>query len=274
MNNTVKTIFLLGVLSVIVIFVGGFIGGRGGVTTAFFIALLMNGVGYFFSDKIALSSNGAKAVTREESPELYAMVEDLAKRANIPMPGLYITPEMQANAFATGRDPQHASVAVTQGILRSMPPDELKAVLAHELGHVVNRDILISSIAAVLASTVGFLANMAMFSGYSRDSESRGGSLVAAIVAPLMATIVQLAVSRSREFEADAYSKRLLGSGTPLANALRTIEGSVAHVPAQDINPGYAPLYIANPFGNLGSLGNLFSTHPSTEERIKRLLER
>jgi heat shock protein HtpX len=235
----------------------------------------MNGVGYFFSDRIALAANGAREVSREQAPELYGMVEDLAKRAEIPMPKVYITPEVQANAFATGRDPAHASVAVTQGILKTLPPEELQAVLAHELGHVKHRDILISSIAAVLASTVGFLGNMAMWGGFSSRDEnsSGGGGIIAALIAPLAATLVQFAVSRSREFAADAYAKELMGSGVPLAHALRGIERSVALNPATDVNPGYASMYIANPFGNMSAVAHLFSTHPPTEERIKRLLE-
>jgi len=280
MNNNIKTFLLLAGLSLLLIFVGGIIGGRSGVIMAFVFSLAMNGAAYFFSDKMALAANGAKPVSREEAPELYAMVEDLTRRSNMPMPRLYMTPEMQANAFATGRDPQHAAVAVTQGIMKTLSSDELKAVIAHELGHIQNRDILISSIAAVIASSVGFLANMAMFAPGRSDEENSGGGLgivgaiAVSLLAPLVGSVIQMAISRSREFEADAWAKRAIGSGMPLANALKRIQLSVTDDPATQLNPAYSSMYIANPFGNVGgNMVRLFSTHPPVEDRIKRLLQ-
>lgn len=276
MGNVVKTIFLLGILSVLLIAVGGLLGGRDGIYTAFFLSLTMNGAAYFFSDKLALAASGAKPVSRTQQPELYKMVEDIAKKMRIPMPKLYITPARQANAFATGRDPSHASVAVTQGIMEILSKEELKAVLAHELGHVKNGDILIASIAAVIASAISFLANMQIYGGfYGRDNEDNRAAgilgLVIALLVPIAASLIQLAISRQREFGADETGARLLGTGKPLARALVTIHDSTKKAPLA-VNAAYSSLYIDNPLGGFGgTLINLFSTHPPVAERVKRL---
>lgn len=269
-----KTILLLGILSAILIFIGRLLGGVSGMYTALIFALLMNGISYFYSDKIALSMSGARPLVRIQNPELYAMVEELSHKMNIPMPKLYITPARQANAFATGRDPQHASVAVTEGILKILSKDELRGVLAHELGHVKNRDILIASIAAVLASSISFLGNMALFQPHTDDEDKNAGgaiALIAAIFVPVAASLIQMAVSREREFSADETGAKVIGNGNPLADALLAISDSTTKSPIQ-ANPALSTLYIENPFGDRGSnLLNLFSTHPPVEERVKRL---
>lgn len=255
------------------------LGGRTGLYFAFFISLLMNGVGYFFSDKIALKMSGAKRVTRVQAPDLYAMVEELSRKIKIPMPDLYVTPARQANAFATGRGPGHASVAVTEGIMDILSKDELKGVLAHELAHVKNRDILVASVAAVLASTISFLANMAMWGGLSggHDDEENNGAgifgIFVIILVPIAASLIQFAISRQREFGADETGARTIGNGEPLARALMAISGSTKNHPMQT-NPAMSSMYIENPLGGVGgSLMNLFSTHPPVEDRVKRLRE-
>lgn len=281
MNNQIKTILLLSFLSILFIFIGSAIGGRGGMYMALLFALALNGISYFFSDKIALMASGAKPLAQQDAPELYQRTQSLSQRAGIPMPKLYLTPELQSNAFATGRDPAHASVAVTQGLLNNLSLREVEAVIAHELAHVKNRDILISSIAAVIASAVGFLANMLMYSPMHRGDDDEGGGgfgivgiIVMAILAPLVSTMIQMAISRAREFEADATAKQLLGTGQPLADALRSIHASVAQQPNTALNPAYASMYIANPFGGAGgAMIKLFSTHPPVEERIQKLLQ-
>jgi heat shock protein HtpX len=277
MENTLKTILLLGVLTAFLVGIGGLLGGRDGLYIAFGFALLTNGFAYFFSDKMALRASGAQPLTREQSPQVYAMVERLSQQASIPMPRLYITPDRQANAFATGRGPQHAAVAVTQGLLQALPDRQVEAVIAHELAHVKHRDILIASVAATVASAIGFLANMAMFGGLGRgddDSDSGGGvfALVGIFLAPLAGTIIQLAISRQREFAADARAAQLIGHGQPLADALLNIHKIALQAPMQH-NPAYSSLYIGNPAGGIGGgIAALFSTHPPVEERVKRLL--
>lgn len=277
MGNMLKTFLLLGVLSVLLVTLGGFFGGQNGIMTAFFFSMVMNVGMYFFSDKLALSMSGAKPLPQGKHPKLYAIVQDIARRMSMPMPKLYITPSPQANAFATGRGPGHASVAVTEGILQTLPDDELKGVLAHELAHVKNRDILVASIAAVLASAISFIGNMAMWGGLSggRDDEDTKDAgavgILAAILLPIAASLVQLAISRQREFGADESGARTLGDGDPLARALVTIHNSTKKSPMR-INPAFSSLYIENPTGGLGgTLINLFSTHPPVEERVKRL---
>ena len=276
MNSTLKTFLLLGGLSVFLILIGSFFGGTDGLYIAFFFSLLMNVGAYFFSDKIALASSGAKPVTEADAPELYEMVRELSKKAGIPMPKLYMTPALQANAFATGRDPQHASVAVTQGLMNILDPLEVKAVLAHELGHVKNRDILIATVAAVLASTIAFFSRMGMYGGFGHsndeDRPNLGGlSILLALLGPIAASVVQFAISREREYGADASGAHYMGGGRNLASALRKIHDS-AHAAPMQINPAFSSLYIGNPFGGYGGkLLNLFSTHPPVEERIKRL---
>lgn len=276
MTNSLKTLMLLGILSVILVTLGGFLGGRNGIVTAFIFSLLMNGGMYFFSDKLALSMSRAKPLNRSTHGDLYQMVEELSHRIKIPMPKLYITPDTQANAFATGRGPGHASVAVTQGILETLSKDELRAVLAHELAHVKNRDVLVATIAAVLASTISFISNMAMFGGFqSSDDENNQGfgalGILIAILVPIAASIVQMAISRQREFGADETGARTIGDGAPLAKALIAIHDSARRSPMQ-ANPAMSSLYIGDPYGGLGGkMLQLFSTHPPVEERVKRL---
>lgn len=273
MQNTLKTLFLLGILSAILIFIGGFIGGRDGIYFAFFFSLLMNGGMYFFSDKMALSMSKAKPLDQSAYKDIYVMVEGLSKKINIPMPKLYITPDNQANAFATGRGPGHASVAVTEGILKTLSKEELRAVLAHELAHVKNRDVLVATIAAVIASSISFLANMSLFGGSNNENENRAGAfgLILALLIPIAASIVQLAISRQREYGADETGAKTIGDGDPLAKALIAIHASAKKLPMQT-NPALSSLYIGDPLGGLGkNVGQLFSTHPPVEERVKRL---
>jgi heat shock protein HtpX len=278
MINILKTITLLGVLSVIFIFIGGLIGGQNGIYLALGISLLINGAMYFYSDKLALAASGAKPLGPSQHPELHQMIKELAAKMNMPMPKLYITPMQQANAFATGRSPKHASVAVTEGILKILSKEELRGVLAHELSHVKNRDILVASIAAVFASAISFLANMAMFSGLTGGGDDEEGNpmsgiggLLIAIIIPIAASIIQLAISRQREYGADETGAKTIGDGKPLAKALLAIHATTRQAPA-NVNPAYSSLYIDNPTGGLGNkLMNLFSTHPPVEERVKRL---
>lgn len=277
MGSILKTILLLGILSVIMIFLGRMFGGTSGMYIAFIFALLMNGGMYFFSDKMALSMSGAKPLDRATHREIYQIVEELSHKIKIPMPKLYITPDMQANAFATGRGPGHASVAVTQGILETLHKDELRAVLAHELAHVKNRDVLVATIAAVLASTISFLANMSLFGGFGSNNDEEGNQgagifgLVIALLVPIAASVIQMAISRQREFGADETGAKTIGTGKPLSKALIAIHDSARMRPMQ-ANPATASLYIGNPLGGLGNgMMKLFSTHPPVEERIKRL---
>ena len=274
MINVLKTFVLLGILSVIFITIGGYFGGESGIYTAFFFSLLMNGGMYFFSDKLALKMSGAKPLDPHKYKDLYTMIEELTHKMKLPMPKLYITPERQANAFATGRDPSHASVAVTQGILDTLSKDELRAVLAHEMGHVKNRDILVASVAAVLASAISFIANMAMWGGFSNNNENRGSGalgIVVALLVPIAASVIQMAISRQREYGADETGAKTIGDGEPLAKALLAIHDTTRRAPMKT-NPAFSSLYIDNPLGGLGgSMVNLFSTHPPVEERVKRL---
>jgi heat shock protein HtpX len=255
---------------------GGAFGGRQGMVVAFVLALVMNLFSYWFSHKIVLRMYGAKPISEGEAPRLYAIVRRLATRGQIPMPPLYVIPSDTPNAFATGRNPEHAAVAVTEGVLRLLDEDELEGVLAHELSHVKNRDVLVSTIAATLAGAVTYLAHMAqwaaMFGGRSSDDEEGGNpiaALVLAIVAPIAAMLVQLAVSRAREFHADATGARLAGRSRGLAGALQKLEMAAHAVPMQ-ANPATAHLFIVNPLSGQ-SLMRLFSTHPPVEERIARL---
>ncbi|MCS7182327.1 MAG: zinc metalloprotease HtpX [Thermoanaerobaculum sp.] len=275
MGNTVKTALLLGLLTGLLLVIGDALGGSQGLVLALAVAGAMNFIGYFFSDKIALAMHRAQPVSEAEAPELYAVVAELAQRAQIPVPRLYIIPEMQPNAFATGRSPRHAAVAVTEGLLRTMNRAELAGVLAHELAHVKNRDILTASVAATLAGAITVLARMV---GYAlmfgqRDREEGGGSwggLFLLIVAPIAALLIQLAISRSREFAADERAARLTGNPLGLASALRKLAGLTERVPMETAQPATASLMIANPFAG-GGLMRLFSTHPPIEARIARL---
>ncbi len=272
MQDYLKTFLLLGLLSVVVIFLGDLIGGQDGLMMAFLFSVVMNVGAYFFSDKLALSSSGAKPMAKSEHPEIYKMVEELTQKLKIPMPKLYKIPTEQANAFATGRDPSHASVAVTEGLMRALDKDEIKGVLSHELGHVKNRDILIATVAAVLASVIGVVARMGMYSGSSDEDRPAGGlGILLMLFAPLGAMLIQMAVSRNREFEADETGAETLGDGDPLARALVKIHQTTKAMPLH-VNPAFSSLYIDNPLGGVGgALANLFSTHPPLEERVKRL---
>jgi heat shock protein HtpX len=277
MSNTLKTTLLLGLLTGLILWFGAFLGGSQGLVIAFVLAAIMNLGSYWFSDKIVLAMYGAKPVTMNEAPDLYRVVHDLATRAGMPMPKLYVIPTDAANAFATGRNPEHAAVAVTEGILRLMTWDELEGVLAHELSHVRNHDILISSIAATLAGVIMMLANMvrwaAIFGGFSRDEREEGGGLIGllmmSILAPLAAMVIQLAISRSREYQADASGAQLLHSGESLASALEKLEYASQRIP-MEASPQTAHLFIVNPLSGR-SFANLFSTHPPIDERIRRL---
>jgi heat shock protein HtpX len=279
MGNNIKTAFLLTAMTVFLVLVGQALGGRNGAVMAFCIAAAMNFISYFFSDKLAIMSSGAKPVTREELPRVYQIVERLCGKTGLPMPKIFVIPTGSPNAFATGRNPKHASVAVTAGILDLLNDDELEGVLAHELGHVRNRDILISSIAATFAGAVTILARMAgyaaMFGGGGRDRDREGGGgIIAAIammiLAPLAAMLIQMAVSRSREYQADATGAHFTGNPGALASALKKMELYAKRVPMQS-SPATAHMYIIQPLLSGVSFGSLFSTHPPTAERIARL---
>jgi heat shock protein HtpX len=279
-GNTFKTFLLLAGLTALLLLIGQALGGRSGFYFALFMALIMNFVGYWFSDKIALAMSGAQEVSVSEAPELHQAVEKLAVQAGLPKPRVYIIPQDTPNAFATGRNPEHAAVAVTQGILRILRPAELEGVLAHELAHIRNRDILISSVAAVIAGAISYLATMAQwgaFLGMGRGDDEEGGGggnliavLLMAIIAPIAAMLIQMAISRSREYQADATGARIIGAGRPLANALLKLEEANQRLPMQ-VNPAQAQMYIVNPLSAEG-LTRLFSTHPPIQERVTRLL--
>jgi heat shock protein HtpX len=270
---------LLTALTVLFIFIGQLLGGRQGMIIAFGFAVLMNFFSYWFSDKIVLAMYRAKPVTEAEAPRLVQMVRLLTQQSGLPMPKVYIIPGTSPNAFATGRNPSHAAVAVTEGILDLLSADELEGVLAHELAHVKNRDILTSSIAATVAGAISMLANMAyfgaMFGGYGgRNDRSGGGNaiglLIMAIVAPIAALLIQMAISRSREYAADATGAKISGKPLSLANALRKLQSGVQRRPMGDANPATAHMFIVNPLSGR-SFASLFATHPPMEERIARL---
>ena len=277
MSNIFKTGLLLAVLTAMLVVIGGAIGGQQGMFIAFFLALAMNVFSYWFSDKMVLAMYRAQPLDERQAPELHAMVRRLAQRAQIPMPRVYLIPGDTPNAFATGRNPEHAVIAVTEGILRILDQDELEGVLAHELSHVKNRDVLISTIAATMAGAITYLAHMAqwgaMFGGRRGDDDEGGSSPIAmiamAIVAPIAAMLVQMAVSRAREFQADATGAQLAGRTWGLAKALEKLQ-MAQQVAPMDANPATAHLFIVNPLSGR-ALMNLFSTHPPLEERIARL---
>lgn len=277
MSNMFKTAILLGLLTAMLVLIGGALGGQQGMVIAFVLALVMNFASYWFSDKIVLAMYRAEPVDEAAAPGLHAIVRRLSTRAAIPMPRVYRIPVDTPNAFATGRSPEHAAVAVTDGIMRILSEDELEGVLAHELAHVKNRDVLISTIAATLAGAITYLAHMAQWSamfGGGRSDDDEGGTnpiamIVMAILAPLAAMLVQMAVSRSREFQADASGARLAGRSYGLAKALEKLEVG-SRVTPMDANPSTAHLFIVNPLSGQ-ALMRLFSTHPPIEERIARL---
>ncbi len=280
MWNTVKTFLFLAILTVLFVFVGNIIGGKTGATIALILAGIMNFIAYFFSDKIVLAMSGAQPVSPAEDPELHAIVEEVARRAGIPKPKVYVIPVETPNAFATGRNPENGVVAVTSGIRRLLSREELAGVIAHEIAHIKNRDILISTIAATIVGAISYLAQMAQWSLFfgglgGRDEEDRGnplaiiGFLIAIIIIPIAATLIQLAISRSREYLADETGAKIIRNPIALAKALEKLEAWNRAYP-MDVNPAQAQMFIVNPLSGK-SLLNLFSTHPPIEERIARL---
>lgn len=279
MTNTLKTFFFLAVLTVLFIFVGGALGGRTGMTFALVMAGGMNFFAYWFSDKVALKMSRARQVSESERPQLHSIVTGLAQKAGIPKPRVYIISKETPNAFATGRDPDHAAVAVTEGLLRILTPEELEGVLSHEFAHIRNRDILISSVAAVMAGAISYIASMAqwamLFGGFSRSDDDDGmgslvGGIIMMIVAPVAAGLIQMAISRSREYQADATGAKICNNPMSLANALKKLEAGNQRMP-MEVNPATAQMYIVNPLTTT-SIARLFSTHPPTQERIRRLM--
>jgi len=274
--NTFKSTLLLVLLTLFLIFIGDRAGGRNGMVLAFVLSIAFNFGTYFFSDKLALKMYNAQPVTREQLPRAYEAVERLTAKQGLPMPKIYVLSTESPNAFATGRNPQHASVAVTHGILQLLDDEELEGVLAHELGHVRNRDILTSSIAATLAGAITMVARMGyLFGGGGRDRRSGGGmgGLLMIIVAPIAASLIQLWISRTREFEADATGAATTGNPYALARALQKLEDYSKRIPMQ-ASPSNAHLFIVAPLLGSGGIGNLFSTHPPMKERIQRLIGR
>lgn len=273
--NNIKAIFLMGILSIILVTLGGAMGGARGATIFLLISLGMNLFSYFYSDKLAIKMTRSQPVSEQEAPELYAIIRRLAQRARLPMPKVYITPSPQPNAFATGRNPEHSAVAVTEGLLHLCDRDELEGVLAHELAHIANRDILVSTLAAAFAGAIAWIANIiqwgAMFGGLRGDDEQGGGigALVMALIAPIAASIVQLAISRSREYGADELGARIAGKPDGLANALLKLERAAHQIPMQ-VSPAASHMFITNPL-SARSMAKLFSTHPSTQDRVQRL---
>jgi len=273
-----KTTLLLSLLTVMMVMMGSAIGGKSGMVFAFVMAAAMNFFSYWFSDKIVLRMYGAQEIGEQDHPTFYGMVRRLAQRAGLPMPKVYIIPDQSPNAFATGRNPQHAAVAATEGILHILSPEELEGVMAHELAHVQNRDILVGTIAATFAGAISMIGNMlqwgAMFGAGRSEDEDGGvgliGSLVMAIVAPIAAMLIQMAVSRSREYLADETGAKICGRPLALANALRKLHNASQIIPMQDARPATAHMFIVNPLTG-GGMMSLFSTHPPMEDRIARL---
>ena len=280
MTSQIKTVLLLALLSAIIIMLGGLMGGRTGVIFAFGLALIMNVGSYWCSDKIVLSMYRARELAPEEAPYLHKIVEELAHNAGIPKPRICVVPEEAPNAFATGRNPENAVVAVTDGIMRLLSPEELRGVLAHEIGHIVNRDILIQTIAGVMCSAIVTLANIFQFTaifGGNRDEEGGGTNPIAAIalalLAPMAAGLIQMAISRSREYLADDTGAALCGQPLALAGALNKLGMASGQIPMQEGNPSTEQMFIVTPMYAHGGMASLFSTHPPLEERIRRLRE-
>jgi heat shock protein HtpX len=276
-KNTIKTYVLLAAIGALFLVIGELLGGSSGLTIGLILALFLVGGSYWFSDTIAIKAARAVPVSEEQMPEYYAIVRELTQRAGLPMPKLYVSPEQQPNAFATGRNPDHAAVAVTQGILQICSWDELRGVLAHEISHVGNRDILIGSVAAALALAITFAARMAawggLFFGGGRDNDGQNiiELLAMLILAPLAAALLQMALSRSREYEADRSGARLIGDGEPLARALEKLDSAARRIP-MNVQPAEATLFIINPLtGRQVAFKSWFMTHPPTEDRIRRL---
>ena len=275
MKNTFKTFVLLAGLGGLLIIIGQLVWGGKGAIIGAVVGLAVVGFSYWNSDKLAIRAARAQPVTEQEMPEYYAIVRELTQQAGMPMPKLYVTPDQQPNAFATGRNPEHAAVAVTQGILRILDWNELRGVLAHEISHVGNRDILIGSVAAAIATGITLIANFLQFSAFfgGRDDDDANpiALLALAILAPIAAGLLQMAISRSREFEADRSGARLVGDGEPLARALQKLEVGARQIP-MDIDPAHASAFIVNPLtGRKMSFANLWRTHPKTEDRVARL---
>ena len=275
-RNTLKTVALLGGIGGLLVLVGSALGGPGGALIGLFLGLVIVGASYWFSDRMAVRAAGAHEVTEAEAPQLHAMVTELAAAAGLPKPRVYVSPAPQPNAFATGRNPAHSAVAVTEGLLTQCPPDEVRAVLAHEMAHIRNRDILIGSVAAAIATGISFVANMALFAGMFGGSDDDDGpnpaaALLLAILAPVAATILQMALSRSREFEADRVGAQIIGDPEPLARALLRLDTVAARTPLE-VTPAQASAYIVNPLtGKQVQFAKLFLTHPPIEERVERL---
>lgn len=283
MTSQLKTILLLGLLSAVIIGMGGLVGGRTGLVIACGLALVMNIGSYWFSDSIVLRMYGARELSRSEAPWLHQIVESLAQRAGIPKPRICSIPEEAPNAFATGRNPEHGVIAVTDGIMRILSPEELRGVIAHEIAHIANRDILIQTIAGVMGSVIVMLANMMQFTAFfggSRDNDNEGGgtsplaAIFMAILAPIAASLIQMAISRSREYLADETGASLCGQPLALAGALHKLSGAAGALPLHSGNACTEQMFIVKPvFGFGGSMNNLFSTHPPIEERIQRLVD-
>ncbi len=279
MTSQIKTVLLLALLSGLIIVLGGALGGKTGIVIAFAFALIMNVGSYWYSDKIVLSMYKARELAPSDAPALHAMVEELAARAGIPKPRVCVIPEQAPNAFATGRDPEHGVVAVTEGIMHMLSPEELRGVIAHEIGHIANRDILIQTVAGVLASAIVSIANMMQFAaifGMGRNDEEEGGGggmlsgILLAILAPIAASIIQMAISRSREYLADDTGAHISGDPLALAGALQKLQNYSKQIPMKNGNASTEQMFIVSPlFG--GGMANLFSTHPPIEERIARL---
>ncbi|MGI6491442.1 MAG: zinc metalloprotease HtpX [Pelotomaculum sp.] len=277
--NNFKVFLLMGILSVILVLIGNAVGGSSGAMLFFLISLGMNFFSYYYSDKVAIKMTGSQPVSEEEAPQLYAMVRQLSQRAGLPMPRIYITPSPQPNAFATGRNPSHAAIAVTEGLLQLLNRDELAGVLAHELAHIKNRDVLIGTVAATFAGAISMIANVIQWGailGMGRSDEEGGGGgliggLLLAIIAPIAAMIIQMSISRSREYMADESGARMAGNAGGLASALLKLQSAAQRIP-MEVNPSASHLFIVNPLSGV-SMANLFSTHPPIADRVRRLNE-